>query len=339
VPILDKRLRDIADELYALAPGDFVAARDERAAAARKAGDRDLARLVKGLRRPSAAAWAVNALVRQRPQEIDRLLELGGSFRVAQAELARDDLRELNRRRQEVLAELSRWAGALAEAAGHPLGEPTRRQVQATLAAAMADPVAGAAVRSGLLTGELESTGFAPVEVEGAVALPPDPAVIDAIEQAARVPAEPRERTSVAERSARTRPTAAEAAAAATSAEPAESARSAESAHSAEPAQSAAARRREEAERAVTRADEALTHAARVRDEARDAVQRLAVRRDELRARIADLDRRVREARSEDEGVAREERRARRELDAATRAARAAESQAADARRRLNGVP
>ena len=46
----------IADELYGLPPDEFVPARDDRVAAAKESGDRDLARALARLRRPTKAA-------------------------------------------------------------------------------------------------------------------------------------------------------------------------------------------------------------------------------------------------------------------------------------------
>ncbi|MGW4517724.1 hypothetical protein ACWEO4_38520 [Streptomyces sp. NPDC004393] len=46
----------VADELYGLPPGEFTAVRDERAKAARAAGDRDLAERIRRMRRPTLAA-------------------------------------------------------------------------------------------------------------------------------------------------------------------------------------------------------------------------------------------------------------------------------------------
>lgn len=307
VPDLIRALREVADELYALTPGEFVAARDRRATEARTAGNRDLARQVKALRRPSAAAWAVNRLVREHPQEIDQLLDLGRRLRVAQEDLAGEELRELDRQRQAVLAALVREAAALAAAAGHPLGEPVRRQVQATLGAAMADPVAGAAVRSALLTGDLESTGFGLVEVDDAVAVPPDAV---AIEQENAPP----ESSAAAERNAAERDSAARDPAARDSA--------------------ATRRRRDEAERALEAAEEAVARAVHARADAQAQVDELTGRRAELAERIRDLTRQLQELREEDEQAAQAERRARRGLEAAGRAARAADGEALRARGR-----
>lgn len=55
---------DVADELYAVLPAEFTATRDDRARAARRAGDRELARRISTLRKPTLGAWAANLLVR-----------------------------------------------------------------------------------------------------------------------------------------------------------------------------------------------------------------------------------------------------------------------------------
>ncbi|MGA3220105.1 MAG: hypothetical protein ABSE77_13685 [Acidimicrobiales bacterium] len=87
----------VADELYGLAPADFIAGRDARAAEARHSGDRELADAVKKLRRPSGGAWLANLLVRQRHEQVLDFLDLGAALRDAQARLAHDDLRKLSK--------------------------------------------------------------------------------------------------------------------------------------------------------------------------------------------------------------------------------------------------
>lgn len=163
-------LRDAAHELYGLAPADFTAARNARAKEARAAKDRSLAARLAALPRPSAAAWAVNLLVRRDPGLVDQLLSMGAALREAQASLSGADLRDLNRQQHQLLVEVRRRAEAAARDAGHPLSPTIAQNVHATLHAAMADPDAADAVRSGLLVADLQSTGFGPVDVDGAVA-------------------------------------------------------------------------------------------------------------------------------------------------------------------------
>ncbi len=152
-------LDEVADELYGLPPGEFVAARTEAARRARTAGDRALAGGIGALGRPSTAAWACNALVRDRPDEIAGLVELGDLLREAQESLAGDELRALGTQRSRLLAALTRQARVLAARLGHPISDAVAGQVEQTLRAALADPAAGEALLAGRLTGPLSYQG------------------------------------------------------------------------------------------------------------------------------------------------------------------------------------
>lgn len=164
-------LTEVAADLYGVPPAEFTAARTVAVRAARAAGDRDLAAAVAALRKPSAAAAAVNLLVRRRPEDLGRLLDLGVRLREAQAALAGADLRALHAEQQRAVPEVV--DGALDLGAGG--GAAVRGQVEATLRAAMGDPGAAAAVATGLLVRDLFSSGFEPVDVDGAVAVPDAP--------------------------------------------------------------------------------------------------------------------------------------------------------------------
>ena len=154
-------LDDVASELYALPPEEFTTARGEAVAAARKAGDRELAGRIGGLRRPTVGAWLVNLLAHQRPDLIGELLALGGAMRAAQRNLRGDELRELSTQRRSMVSALARESRALAVAAGRgvravlPLGE-----VENTLTAALADPEVAEEVRLGRLVKPAEYAGF-----------------------------------------------------------------------------------------------------------------------------------------------------------------------------------
>lgn len=170
-------LAGVAADLYGVPPAEFTGARTAAVKAARSDGERDLARAVGALRKPSSAAAAVNLLVRERPDDLGALLDLGVRIREAQAALAGADLRALH-------AEQQRAVGAAADAAlellGGGAGGSVRGQVEATLRAAMGDPDAAAAVATGLLVRDLFSSGFEPVDVEGAVAVADAPALAGA---------------------------------------------------------------------------------------------------------------------------------------------------------------
>jgi hypothetical protein len=153
-------LDELADELYALPPDQFVAARDERARAARATGDRSLASQLAGLRRPTTSAWVLNLLVRDQPELVDELLELGGELRRAQRELRGPELRELAGQRQRVVAALVRAARQQAALVGSPVSTETGYEVEQTLHAALADPDVAQQVRTGRLVKPIQVTGF-----------------------------------------------------------------------------------------------------------------------------------------------------------------------------------
>jgi hypothetical protein len=139
-------LDSVADELYALPPDEFTAARD---AAAKEARDGVLAKAVKALRKPTVSAHAVNEIVRDSPDEIDELLALGDELREAMTR-GKGDVRRLTEQRRELVTSLV--------AADLPAN--IRDDVTATLEAATADPQLGAAVRSGRLVKPLRYAGF-----------------------------------------------------------------------------------------------------------------------------------------------------------------------------------
>ncbi|MDX6327337.1 MAG: hypothetical protein QOK15_3691, partial [Nocardioidaceae bacterium] len=129
----DGPLRAVATELYALQPQDFTAARTAAEKQARSQGDRDLAAAVKALRRPSASAWAVNLLVRERRDLVTQVVELGASLRDAQAALEGAALRELTRQRRQLVTAVTSEARAVAAAHGESLSDAAARQVEETL--------------------------------------------------------------------------------------------------------------------------------------------------------------------------------------------------------------
>ncbi|WP_207401104.1 hypothetical protein, partial [Actinomadura roseirufa] len=126
-----------ADELYGVAPAEFVAARTRLARRAKDEGDGALARRIAALRRPTAPAWAVNLLARSAPGDLAALLDVGARLRAAWG--SGDDLSDLEQRRARLVADLVRTASGLAAGAGAPLRDPAVREVEDTLQAATVD--------------------------------------------------------------------------------------------------------------------------------------------------------------------------------------------------------
>ncbi|WP_369222329.1 hypothetical protein AB5J52_13200 [Streptomyces sp. R39] len=142
----------VADELYGLEPGDFTAVRDERAKTARVNGDRELAERIRRLRRPTLAAWASNLLVREQPDEAQRLLQLGEALRQAHEDLDGEQLRELSAQQHQLTYALARQASRLTAQAGQRISDDVRQEVQDTLHAVLADPTGAAQWAKGRLT-------------------------------------------------------------------------------------------------------------------------------------------------------------------------------------------
>ncbi|MBX3098732.1 MAG: transposase [Salinibacterium sp.] len=165
-------LATIADPLYALAPAEFTAARNAAAREVKDSADLELAARVQELKKPSPAAWAVNLLARQRAEQLEQLADLGATMREAQEDLDREQLAELTRQRRALVNALAREASALAKDARHNLTVTVIEEVAKTLQAALNDPAAAAAVRSGRLVRGLEATGIEPVDLTDAVAAP-----------------------------------------------------------------------------------------------------------------------------------------------------------------------
>ncbi|ROS75056.1 hypothetical protein EDF24_2497 [Curtobacterium sp. PhB130] len=162
-------LAEAARDLLRSAPADFVAERTARQRAARK-DDRDLAAAIGKLRKPAPAAWVIDLLAAD--GSLDEAVDLGPAIREAQANADPKEIAALRRQRSSVVGALAQAGADLASEAGHEVTAAVLDQVRATIEAAMADPHAGAAVRSGLLVQPLESAGFDDVDLDGALAVP-----------------------------------------------------------------------------------------------------------------------------------------------------------------------
>lgn len=150
----------IAGELYALAPSGFIAARNARAAEEDDAG---LAKRIRGLPKPSVAAWVVNVFAHERADRLAQVLLLAAELREAQDDLDATALAKLGRDRRALTGQLAQEAVALASAGGERVSAATAEAVQRTIAAAFFDPDAAAAVASGRLVRELSGE---PVDLE-----------------------------------------------------------------------------------------------------------------------------------------------------------------------------
>ena len=157
-------LRDAVTSLYSSDPGEFTERRKALVARAREGGDKALAKTIAGLRKPTRSAWVVNMLVRADRFAVSRMTALGDDLRDAERAMDGTRIRELSRRRRELMASLLQQAFS---AAG--LGSPPaalRDEVTSTLTAALADPRVAEQLRAGTLVRAVYREGFAILEAE-----------------------------------------------------------------------------------------------------------------------------------------------------------------------------
>jgi len=148
---------DLADQLYALEPEQFVPARDRFAKDLRRDGDITAAKALKALRRPTVAAWAVNQLVRRHEGTVDELLEATAATEMAQRQsLAgkRTNLRGLSEQRQKLIDELLAQAEHILEEAGR--SSPAHQDDIVRSLQASSDPDLARQLRQGRLVTALE---------------------------------------------------------------------------------------------------------------------------------------------------------------------------------------
>jgi hypothetical protein len=145
---------DEADDLYGLPLGEFTAARDALAKRLRGEKRREDADFVKGLKRPSVAAGAINLAVRE--HGADELLAAGEELRAAHGALLDGSgdaaaVREATAREREAVREFARLA------LGEDASGATEEKVRATLHAASVDDEVRELLEAGRLEREAEA--------------------------------------------------------------------------------------------------------------------------------------------------------------------------------------
>ena len=154
-----------AHELYGAGLDEFVNRRDELARELRASGEREAAGEVKRLPKPTAPAWAINQLVRERPDEVAHLLRSGEHLRRVQDWLLRGEAEPADLRaaveseRAAVGGLVSGAADILARAGRAPRGDVLER-VGETLHAAAADEEIRAEVEQGRLARDRAAVGL-----------------------------------------------------------------------------------------------------------------------------------------------------------------------------------
>lgn len=146
------------DALFALPPEEFTAARDRLARELSDRGEKDTGKEVKGLKRPTVAAWAVNQTVRGHPDALKRLLEAGGELSAAQRRaasgLASPAFAQAMAARRKAVRELTDLAAQTLTDAGRA-AEPHLGAISNTFEAAASDRSSQEIVAAGRLSKEL----------------------------------------------------------------------------------------------------------------------------------------------------------------------------------------
>ena len=143
----------VADELYGRPREEFIRSRNALAA---EAADAKLAARIKALRKPTLAAWLVNRLARERPDDLAELTRLGEQLRAAHEELAGERLRTLSVGRRETVDALTLATREIGRNAGLGVSDAVADQVHDTLQAALAGGDAAELVVAGRLATALD---------------------------------------------------------------------------------------------------------------------------------------------------------------------------------------
>lgn len=159
-PTEDSGLRQVEDQLYGAAPDEFIERRREAVRAAKHDGARELADAIGSLRKPTAAAWAVNSFVRSDDIAVEEVLDIGARLRDAVDRGDGDAIRELMRERTRVIAGVMVAVRRHADQRGEPLSAAVAAQVEQSFRAAMASTDDATLLRRGVLAAALEESGF-----------------------------------------------------------------------------------------------------------------------------------------------------------------------------------
>jgi DNA repair exonuclease SbcCD ATPase subunit len=152
------------DALYKLPLADFVPERNALSKRLKDAGEAERAAEVKGLAKPSLAAWAINQLARRETAKVSALLKAGERLRQEQAKVLRGDspdaLQSATAHLRDATQELLAAARQLLSEGGDSASDAMLDRIAGTLRAGAVDDTGRDLLERGRLTRELEHTGF-----------------------------------------------------------------------------------------------------------------------------------------------------------------------------------
>jgi hypothetical protein len=182
--------RSEGDDLFAVAPGEFIPARNALARQLRAQGDLEAAAAVGRLRKPPISAWALNQVARGSPELVAEVIRAGAALNDATAAAMAGDRSGLRPSEQ---AARRATAAVVAEAVRH-LGDEGHRGTDAavsrmtdTVRAALVDGDVAERLRRGTLASDYPGAAFAVAsKVDDQPALGRTPAPRDGTDQARR---------------------------------------------------------------------------------------------------------------------------------------------------------
>ncbi|WP_392507656.1 hypothetical protein ACF3NT_12080 [Naumannella halotolerans] len=155
-------LATVIDQVYAVPLEEFTGLRDDLAKQARSSGDRELAKTIKSLRKPTTSAWLVNRWSRANREDVDQLLELAELLAQAHRTLSADDLRTLSRQRTRLINSLTR---AVAASSPGTVSAATGNEVGQILTGALTDQALAQRLRTGTVTQAVAASGFGTLDL------------------------------------------------------------------------------------------------------------------------------------------------------------------------------
>jgi chromosome segregation ATPase len=145
---------DVVDDLLAIPPKRFTAARNAAAKEVAAGGDREAAAEIKGLPRPTLALWSLNRVAHEHSDLVAAFIDAAAKLRKAHE--SGGDIRAATRPEREAEGRVAEAAVQVAAGEGAAT-ETVMRGIRQALGAAAADPEVAATLRAGRLIREPEA--------------------------------------------------------------------------------------------------------------------------------------------------------------------------------------
>jgi hypothetical protein len=150
-------LDDLLEQLYAADLDEFTAERNALVRSLRADGRDEDARELAERRKPPLPAFLANRLARERSRETGALIDAAETLSKAHRGGGVEKLRDAQAALNDALRTL---VAAAPEVAGKPVSGPVEQRLVTTLRAAAADPETAGLLRRGVLSDEVDPSGF-----------------------------------------------------------------------------------------------------------------------------------------------------------------------------------